>query len=416
VRELVINGGNPLWGEVRLQGSKNASLPILAATILTDEECIIHNCPDISDTWAAIDILKDFGIKVCRIGETVRVCSACMDGSIIRKELMQKMRSSVMFMGAVLAKRGETLICHPGGCRLGDRPIDIHIKALSELGARIEDVGECIYCELKEVKEDEIVLLYPSVGATENIMMMCAGSGKVVQIYNAAREPEIVDLQNFLNAMGADIQGAGTDIITIRGVKELHGCEYTVMPDRVVAATIACAAAVCSGDVYIKEAKEEHIRLVVQTLREVGCRICSDASGVRVVSKGDLNGINMIKTLPYPGFPTDAQPMLGAVLTRCRGVSRISETIFDNRFCYLEELGKMGADTKIQGTVAEIRGVDKLKGANVAAKDLRGGAALVVAGLAAEGITVVSGTEFIDRGYEKIETAFKEIGANITRI
>jgi len=188
------------------------------------------------------------------------------------------------------------------------------------------------------------------------------------------------------------------------------------MPDRVVAATIACAAAVCSGDVYIKEAKEEHIRLVVQTLREVGCRICSDASGVGVVSKGDLNGINMIKTLPYPGFPTDAQPMLGAVLTRCRGVSRISETIFDNRFCYLEELGKMGADTKIQGTVAEIRGVDKLKGANVAAKDLRGGAALVVAGLAAEGITVVSGTEFIDRGYEKIETAFKEIGANITRI
>ncbi len=414
--KLVINGGRQLGGRICVQGSKNASLPILAASLLTDERCVIHNCPDISDTRTAIDILKGFGADAERSGDCVSVCAANMSGRIIDPDLMQKMRSSVMFTGAVLGRCGEAIICPPGGCRLGERPIDMHISSLSKLGANIEITGECIACRLKEVCADDIFLLYPSVGTTENIMLMCASSGKEVRIFNPAREPEIVDLQNFLNLMGADIKGAGSDLIKICPAGRLHGCEYTVMPDRIAVSTIACATATCGGDVFIDGAEADHIQLVTAVLKEAGCDIRFESGGIGIRSNGKLKPINMIKTLPYPGFPTDVQPLLGAVLIKADGISRMCETIFDNRFVYLKELKKMGADISVSGCNAKICGRAEIYGAEVAAGDLRGGAALVVAGLGALGTTVISGLEYIDRGYERIEDTFKKLGADISRI
>lgn len=414
--KLVINGGRQLGGRIRVQGSKNSSLPILAASLLTDERCVIHNCPDISDTRTAIDILRGFGADAERSGDCVSVCTRNMSGRIINPELMQKMRSSVMFTGAVLGRCGEAIICPPGGCRLGERPIDMHISSLTRLGANIEIMGECIACRLKEVCSDDIFLIYPSVGTTENIMLMCAASGREVRIFNPAREPEIVDLQNFLNLMGADIRGAGGDLIKICPSGRLHGCEYTVMPDRIAVSTIACATAACGGDVFIDGAEADHIQLVTAVLKEIGCDVSQDSGGIGIRSTGKPKAVNMIKTLPYPGFPTDAQPLLGAVLTRADGVSKMCETIFDNRFGYLKELEKMGADISVSGSNAEIRGKAEIYGADVAAGDLRGGAALVVAGLAAFGTTAISGLEYIDRGYEKIEDTFKKLGADILRI
>ncbi len=416
VCELVINGGRSLCGEVELQGSKNSALPILAGTILTDEQCVIHNCPDISDTRTAIAILKDFGARAYRDGKSVYVCASEIDGGVIRRELMQKMRSSVMFTGALLSRCGKTMICLPGGCRLGERPIDLHISSLTSLGAKIEEVGECISCKLEKILSGDITLLYPSVGATENIMLMCANSGKEVRIFNPAREPEIVDLQNFLNGMGADIKGAGSDMIKISPIKALHGCEHSVIPDRIVASTYACAVAVCGGDVLIKGARADEMRLVLEVLKEIGCEILYDSEGVRVKSNKNLKPISMIKTLPYPGFPTDVQPLLGVVLSCARGTSKICETVFDSRFGYLSELCSMGARAKEYGSVAEFQGVKGLHGAGVCARDLRGGAALVVAALSARGTTVISGTEYIDRGYEKIEESLRTLGAEIYRI
>lgn len=414
--KLVINGGRQLYGRLCIQGSKNAALPILAASLLTDERCIIHNCPDILDTETAIDILRGFGAEAERDGNCVSVCAANMSGRIIKPELMQKMRSSVMFTGAVLGRCGEAIICQPGGCRLGERPIDMHIRSLSRLGANIEITDECITCRLKEVCGNDIFLLYPSVGTTENIMLMCAGSGREVKIFNPAREPEIVDLQNFLNLMGADIKGAGSDLIRICPAGKLHGCEYTVMPDRIAVSTIACATASCGGDVFIDGAQPDHIRLVTAALTETGCDIRFGTGGIGIRSTGKLKAINMLKTLPYPGFPTDVQPLFGAVLVRAEGRTIMCETIFDNRFAYLRELEKMGADISVSGSKAEICGVAEIYGREVEAGDLRGGAALVVAGLGAIGTTVISGVEYIDRGYERIEEIFKKLGADISRL
>lgn len=413
--EFIINGGRQLNGEFCVQGSKNAVLPILAAAVLTDEECFIHNCPDISDVWAAFDILKSLGCRAELLEGTARVCAKGVSSAVISKELMQRMRSSVMFMGAMLSRGGEVLLYRPGGCRLGERPIDIHINSLVRLGAEINESGGCIKCRLGRAVSGDITLIYPSVGATENIMLMCAASDCDVQIFNPAREPEITELQNFLNLMGADIRGAGTDVIKIRKRNYLHGAEYEVSPDRIAAVTYGCMAAICGGRVVIKNAIAEQMRIPLAVLREIGCEISTGDFGVCVKSEGRLSAINSIKTLPYPGFPTDDQPMVSAVLAMANGVSHIDETIFENRFSYVPELKKMGADIAESSCSIEIRGVEKLNGGYIAAKDLRGGAALITAGLAARGETVISGAEYIDRGYEKIENVLTQLGANIIR-
>ncbi len=414
--ELIINGGRRLFGETEVQGSKNSALPIMAATLLTKEECILENCPDISDVDAAVRILTTLGADVHKTENKLCIHALNIDGSIIDRYLMEKMRSSVMFTGAILARMGEAVICYPGGCKIGDRPIDIHINSLRSLGAEIDDTGECICCKLKNPPSGDVTLMYPSVGATENIMLMCATSGKETRVYNPAKEPEIVDLQNFLNLMGANISGAGSDMIKIMPAEKLHGCRYKIMPDRIVASTYACAAAACGGCVTVKGAEPSHLKLVLEGLKKCGCAIdCGDGI-FRVQAYKRLTAIRGIKTLPYPGFPTDVQPLFCAALATANGISEVDETIFENRFGYIKELKKMGADISIYNCRAEICGVDDLRGAEVEARDLRGGAALVIAGLSSKGTTVVSGVNYIDRGYEKIEENFRRLGADVYRI
>lgn len=414
--ELIINGGNRLCGEVKIQGSKNASLPILAATLLTDERCVIHNCPNISDTNTAFEILNDLGADVISLRDyvTVRAKKLCNDK--IPQDLMGRMRSSVMFLGAILARCGTAVICNPGGCNLGERPIDIHLRSLRRLGVRVCETNGCIFCSLGEKTAGEVTLLYPSVGATENIMLLCAGLDTSVRINNAAREPEIVDLQNFLNLMGADIRGAGTETITIYPSQGLHGCEYRVMPDRIVAATYACATAACGGEVSLVGAESGHMRIVNAALCAAGCEIKNNGSGILVCADSRPKAIEMIKTLPYPGFPTDVQPLLGAVLMTADGDSELCEAIFKKRFEYYSQLELMGADAEIKGNTLVIHGRERLFGAEVSAADLRGGAALIIAALAASGTTVVNNVHYIDRGYESIERDLKLIGADIMRI
>ena len=414
--ELIINGGNRLCGEVKIQGSKNASLPILAATLLTDERCVIHNCPNISDTKTAFEILNDLGADVISLRDYVIVRAKKLCNDKIPQDLMGRMRSSVMFLGAILARCGTAVICNPGGCNLGERPIDIHLRSLRRLGVRVCETNGCIFCSLGEKTAGEVTLLYPSVGATENIMLLCAGLDTSVRINNAAREPEIVDLQNFLNLMGADIRGAGTETITIYPSQGLHGCEYRVMPDRIVAATYACATAACGGEVSLVGAESGHMRIVNAALCAAGCEIKNNGSGILVCADSRPKAIEMIKTLPYPGFPTDVQPLLGAVLMTADGDSELCEAIFKKRFEYYSQLELMGADAEIKGNTLVIHGRECLFGTEVSAADLRGGAALIIAALAASGTTVVNNVHYIDRGYESIERDLKLIGADIMRI
>ena len=414
--ELIINGGNRLCGEVKIQGSKNASLPILAATLLTDERCVIHNCPNISDTKTAFEILNDLGADVISLRDYVIVRAKKLCNDKIPQDLMGRMRSSVMFLGAILARCGTAVICNPGGCNLGERPIDIHLRSLRRLGVRVCETNGCIFCSLGEKTAGEVTLLYPSVGATENIMLLCAGLDTSVRINNAAREPEIVDLQNFLNLMGADIRGAGTETITIYPSQGLHGCEYRVMPDRIVAATYACATAACGGEVSLVGAESGHMRIVNAALCAAGCEIKNNGSGILVCADSRPKAIEMIKTLPYPGFPTDVQPLLGAVLMTADGDSELCEAIFKKRFEYYSQLELMGADAEIKGNTLVIHGRERLFGTEVSAADLRGGAALIIAALAASGTTVVNNVQYIDRGYESIERDLKLIGADIMRI
>ncbi len=414
--KLIINGGRPLNGEIYIQGSKNAVLPILSAALLTDDECVIHNCPHISDVFSSLEIFRGLGCRAEYKDGRVEICTKNTDSTKIPEELMKRMRSSVMFLGALLAKRGEAIICRPGGCRLGDRPIDIHIESMKKLGADIQEVGECIFCKLEKVKSGRVILLYPSVGATENIMLMCAGSGAEVKIINPAREPEIVDLQNFLNKMGAEIRGAGSDVINIYPKKGLKGCEYRVIPDRIVAATYGCMVAMCGGDVCLKNVICPHLETVTEVFRRMGCDICQMDDSIRIKSSKRLKGVNSIKTLPYPGLPTDVQPLISTALTVADGYSEICETIFENRFRYAEELVKMGADIKCEGSSIMIKGVEALYGGDISASDLRGGAALVGAGLSARGQTYIDGVEYIDRGYERLEETLRNIGADIYRV
>lgn len=416
MRELSIYGGKPLEGQLRIQGSKNSVLPILAAALLTDETCEIKNCPNLTDVHAAFEILENLGCRVSYDGKTAVVQASDVCGSTIPDDLMRRMRSSVMFLGAILGRCRKACISYPGGCELGARPIDIHLRSLARLGVELFEDGGYIHCSLDRFTPQTITLMFPSVGATENILLLCAVSKGETILVNPAREPEIVDLQNFLNRMGADIVGAGTDSIRIRGVPKLHGCSYSVIPDRIAAATYACAAAACGGEVLLTKMEPLHLRMLLSVLKDMGVRVTEDGEQVWIRMAQRPLAVPSVKTLPYPGFPTDVQAPLMAALLKAEGSSVVSETVFENRFKHVGEFLRMGADIQVEGLNAIVRGVKRLHGAEVNAADLRGGAALVIAGLSAEGRTTVRQTAYIDRGYEDIAGAFQSLGGAVELI
>lgn len=417
VDALEIKGDRRLSGELIVQGSKNSALPILAAAFLPEGESIIHNCPDLKDVKTGIKILENLGCKCIYNSQekTVKVDTQGAVRSEIPECLMCEMRSSVMFLGAILSKMRKAKISYPGGCELGPRPINIHLKAFEELGVEIEEYNGYIYCAVDKVRPATINLQIPSVGATENIMLLCAVSDGETVIQNAACEPEIEDLQNFLCSMGAKIEGAGSSQIVIKGVKRLTPSEYTVIPDRIAATTFICATACCGGDILLKDACINHISQQLSMLKDSGLGLEFEGENIRVKAKNRISALKLVKTSPYPGFPTDAQALFMASMATADGTTIFVENIFESRYKHISELTKMGADITAEGRVAVVRGCDFLQGARVSAADLRGGAALVIAGLSAFDKTLISGVEHIDRGYECIEKSFEALGADIKR-
>lgn len=412
---IVIHGGRSLSGELKVQGSKNAVLPILAACVMCDGINVIKNCPDISDVKYALEIICALGGKVSTEEDVLIVDTTDITNHEIPKELMHKMRSSVMFLGAILARLKKAAVYTPGGCEIGARPIDIHIKALTELGAEICEEGEKVSCRVSNFNPCDVYLPFPSVGATENAMMAAVLSDGVTRISNPAMEPEIVELQNFINAMGGKISGAGTKLLTIEGVRKLHGSEYTVACDRIVGATYMFGVAATGGKSYFKGVAASDLQAVLSVLSEMGCDVKTYDNGIYISAHRKICGVRRVRTQVFPGFPTDAQAPLTACLCVADGTSVVQEEIFENRFRHTEELIKMGADIRIDNRVAVICGVKSLCGRTVYARDLRGAGALCVAGLAAEGRTEVWGTEYLDRGYEHIENALSLLGADIKR-
>ena len=409
-----IRGGNRLEGACFVQGSKNASLPILAASIICPASTELLNVPQLRDVDAALRILRHLGCWAEQSGGEVTIDSRNLSCCSIPHSLMVEMRSSVIFMGALLARCGEARLSLPGGCQLGKRPIDLHLAALRQMGAEIdEDRGE-IFCRAEALKGAEIVLPFPSVGATENIMLAaCAAKGETV-IHGAAREPEIVALQDYLKAMGADVRGAGTDTVTIGSLSPEKHIACRIIPDRIVASTIACAAACTGGNIELRGIDPRHFSTVLHFLNQAGCDIISTDRSVRLRSPGELKAVGEISTAPYPGFPTDAQPVLMAALLKAKGLTRITENIFENRYRQVPELCRLGADIVTHGKIAEIWGVDCLHGTALTATDLRGGAAMIVAGLSAEGETLICDDGHISRGYERFDMRLRALGADIS--
>lgn len=413
--KLLIRGTAPLMGEVRIQGAKNAVLPILAATILAGGQVELRRCPRLRDVDASIDILRALGCTARWEGESLMVDTAAMTGWRVSDELMRRMRSSAIFLGAILSRCGAAELSYPGGCELGPRPIDLHLSGLRDLGADVQDTGGIIRCTGGHLQGRRLVLSLPSVGATENLMLAACGAQGVTVIENAAREPEITDLQNFLNACGAEVSGAGSSAVRIVGGRRLHGCSYTVMPDRIVSATYLCACAAAGGDIALRGAQVEHLSTVIAALRQAGCTIDHRGDVLRCCAAGRLRAIPQVRTAPYPGFPTDAQAVLMAALLKSRGVTVFEENIFENRYRHVDELVRMGAAIRVSGRTAVVEGVERLTGASVRCTDLRGGAALCTAALGAEGETTVTAIEHIDRGYEDIVADLSALGAQITR-
>jgi len=413
---LRINGGRELSGSVRTHGAKNAVLPILAASLLAGGETAIHNCPNLSDVDAAVKILNHLGCRATLDNGTAYVSSETLSRLDIPHDLMREMRSSVIFLGAVLARGGEAKLSMPGGCELGPRPVDIHLKALRELGAEIVEEGGNILCRATHLRGTRVNLSFPSVGATENTMLAASLAEGTTIITNAAREPEIWDLQCYLRGLGVNVQGAGTPTITVIGTKIRTSTEHRVIPDRIVASTLLTAAAVTQSDVEITDVIPRHLTTVTDALGEMGCRLDIGADSIRIKSTGTLNAIRPVITEPYPGFPTDVQPQLMAATLRAAGTTVFVENIFENRFRHTEELRRFGAKIKVEGRVAMVTGVPKLIGTQVKSTDLRGGAALVVAALGAEGTTQISALEHIDRGYDGLERSLASLGADISRI
>ena len=416
MEQYIIKGGNPLVGEVEIGGAKNAALGILAAAIMTDDTVVIDNLPDVQDIHALLGAIRGIGAKVEKVGKMAWQINGSGIGSVsVDYEYIKKIRASYYLLGALLGKYKRAEVPLPGGCNIGSRPIDLHLKGFKALGAKTRISHGSIIAEAEHLRGNHIYLDTVSVGATINIMMAASMAEGRTVIENAAKEPHVVDVANFLNSMGANIKGAGTDIIRIRGVERLHATEYSIIPDQIEAGTFMFAAAVTKGDVIVKNVIPKHLEATTAKLVEIGCQVEEFDDAVRVVATKRLTNTN-VKTLPYPGYPTDMQPQIGVALALARGTSLVTESIFENRFKYVDELMRMGADIRVEGNTAVIYGTEKLTGARVSAPDLRAGAALVIAGLAAEGITIVDDIVYIQRGYEHFEEKLRSLGAEIERV
>ena len=416
MEQYVIKGGNPLYGEVEIGGAKNAALAILAAAIMTDETVTIDNLPNVRDINVLLQAIEEIGAHVERVDiHKVKINGSFIRGVNVDNEFIRRIRASYYLIGALLGKYKHAEVALPGGCDIGSRPIDLHMKGFRSMGADIDIAHGLVIARAKELKGTHIYMDKVSVGATINIMMAAAmADGKTV-IENAAKEPHVVDVANFLNSMGANIRGAGTDVIRIVGVEKLHATEYSVIPDQIEAGTFMFAVAATGGNVLVKDVIPRHLEATTAKLLEVGCQVEEFDDSVRVISDGHLKH-TQVTTLPYPGFPTDMQPQMAVLLGIAEGTSTVTESIFENRFKYVDELTRMGADIKVESNIAIISGVKRYTGARVNAPDLRAGAALVIAGLAADGITVVDDIYYIQRGYEALEEKLTKIGAKIARV
>lgn len=416
MEQYIIKGGNPLVGEVEIGGAKNAALAILAAAIMTDETVTIENLPDVRDVNVLLQAIEGIGAQVERVNKhTVKINGSTIEDLSIDYEFIKKIRASYYLLGALLGKYKKAEVALPGGCNIGSRPIDQHIKGFRALGAEVKIEHGLILAEAEKLIGNHVYLDKVTVGATINIMLAAAMAEGSTIIENAAKEPHVVDAANFLNSMGANIKGAGTDIIRIKGVSKLHKTVYSIIPDQIEAGTFMMAAVITKGDVTIKNVIPKHLEAITAKLIEIGCEVEEFDDSVRVVASKTLNS-TQIKTLPYPGFPTDMQPQMSVALALSHGTSIVTESIFENRFKYVAELNRMGAMINVEGNTAIIDGVENFTGAQVSAPDLRAGAALVLAGLAAEGFTIVDDIVYIERGYESFDLKLKELGAVIEKI
>lgn len=416
MEQYAMKGGVPLVGEVEIGGAKNAALAILAAAIMTDETVLVENVPDVRDTNVLMKAMESVGANVIRVDRhTVKINGSQIHNLVIDDEHIKKIRASYYLLGALLGKYKHAEVPLPGGCNLGTRAIDQHLKGFRALGADVRVEHGFVIAEAAKLKGTHIFMDKVSVGATINVMMAAVmAEGKTI-IENAAKEPHVVDLANFLNSMGANIKGAGTDVIRINGVPKLHKTEYAIIPDQIEAGTFMMAAAITKGDIMVKNVIPKHLECISAKLIEIGCEIEESDDAVRVVASKRLNN-TQVKTLPYPGFPTDMQPQMTVTLGLSSGISIVTESIFDNRFKYVDELARMGADIKVEGNTAIISGIEKYTGATLSAPDLRAGAALVLAGLSAEGLTVIDDIKYIERGYEDFPQKLKNLGAHMEKI
>ena len=416
MEQYIIRGGNPLVGEVEIGGAKNAALAILAAAIMTDETVLIENLPDVNDVNVMLEAISGIGAMIQRIDRhTVKINGSTIGDFNIEYDYIKKIRASYYLLGALLGKYRKAEVALPGGCNIGSRPIDQHLKGFRALGADVDIEHGKIVAEAERLRGTHLYFDVVSVGATINVMMAAAMAEGTTIMENVAKEPHVVDVANFLNSMGANIRGAGTDVIKIRGVKSLHKSEYSIIPDQIEAGTFMFAAAATKGDVTVLNVIPKHLDATISKLVDIGCEVEEFDDAVRVVAKGRLRS-TQVKTLPYPGYPAALQTQIGVVLTLAKGTSTITESIFENRFKYLDELARMGAVIKVEGNSATIEGVERFSGARVSAPDLRAGAALCIAGLAAEGITIVDDIVYIQRGYERFEEKLRSLGGMIEKV
>ncbi|MDD3220258.1 MAG: UDP-N-acetylglucosamine 1-carboxyvinyltransferase [Lachnospiraceae bacterium] len=416
MEQYIIKGGNPLVGEVEIGGAKNAALAILAAAIMTDETVCLDNLPDVNDINVLLEAISCIGAQVERVDRhTAKINGSTIEDVSVDYEYIKKIRASYYLLGALLGKYKKAEVPLPGGCNIGSRPIDQHLKGFRALGAKVDIRHGAIIAQAENLHGAHIFLDMVSVGATINIMMAASMAEGRTIIENAAKEPHVVDVANFLNSMGANIKGAGTDVVRIRGVESLHKSTYSIVPDMIEAGTFMCAAAATKGDIMVKNVIPKHLEAITAKLEEIGCEVEEFDDAVRVVASKRLTRTH-VKTLPYPGYPTDMQPQIGVTLALAEGTSIVTESIFENRFKYVDELSRMGANIKVEGNTAIIDGVGGLTGARISSPDLRAGAALVIAGLAAEGITIVDDIVYIQRGYEDFEGKLSNLGAEMEKV
>ena len=416
MEKYVIKGDTSLKGEVEISGAKNAALGILAAAIMADEEVTVDNLPDVNDINVLIQAIEGIGATVRRVDRhTVIIDGSTIESTRVDYEYIRKIRASYYLLGALIGKMHQAQVALPGGCDIGSRPIDQHIKGFIALGAKVDIKNGMVYANADELNGNHIFFDVVSVGATINVMMAAALAKGSTILENVAKEPHIVDVANMLNSMGANIKGAGTDVIRIKGVEKLHRAEYSVIPDQIEAGTFMCAAAITKGDITVKNVIPKHLECITAKLLEIGCRVVEYDDAVRIIGVDEMKAAR-IKTLPYPGFPTDMQPQMSVALALANGTSVVIESIFENRFRYIDELNRMGSKIKVEGNTAIITGIEKFEGTQVSAPDLRAGAALVIAGIAATGYTTVDEIQYIQRGYEDFEGKLRKLGASIERV